>query len=148
MHAALLHTHNLLRWVVLLLGALALVRAYQGISGDRPYATARRVGVFFVASLHLQLLLGLALFLVSPLIKLAMTDMRATMSDAATRFFVAEHPTLMVAAVVLMTIGGIVAKNAANDAAKHRKALVFIAITMLMLLFGIPWQRALFPGMG
>lgn len=148
MHAALLHTHNLLRWVVLLLGALALVRAYQGVSGDRPYAAARRVGVLFVASLHLQLLLGLALFLVSPLIKLAMTDMRATMSDAATRFFVAEHPTLMVAAVVLMTIGGIVAKNAANDAAKHRKALVFIAITMLILLFGIPWQRALFPGMG
>lgn len=148
MHAALLHTHNLLRWVVLLLGALALVRAYQGISGDRPYATARRVGVFFVASLHLQLLLGLALFLVSPMIKLAMTDMRATMSDAATRFFVAEHPTVMVAAVVLMTIGGIVAKNAANDAARHRKALVFIAITMLLLLAGIPWQRALFPGMG
>ncbi len=148
MHAALLHTHNLLRWVVLLLGALALVRAYQGVSGDRPYAAARRVGVLFVASLHLQLLLGLALFLVSPMIKLAMTDMRATMSDAATRFFVAEHPTLMVAAVVLMTIGGIVAKNAANDAAKHRKALVFIAITMLILLFGIPWQRALFPGMG
>ncbi|MBL8995879.1 MAG: hypothetical protein KJZ74_10755 [Gemmatimonadales bacterium] len=148
MHAALLHSHNLLRWVVLVLGALALVRAYQGVSGDRPYAAARRVGVFFVASLHLQLLLGLALFLVSPMIKLAMTDMRATMSDAATRFFVAEHPTLMVAAVVLMTIGGIVAKNAANDAAKHRKALVFIAITMLMLLFGIPWQRALLPGMG
>jgi len=147
MHPALLHTHNLLRWVVLILGVLALVKAYQGISGDRPYAAARRVGVFFTAALHLQLLLGLALFMVSPFIKLAMSDMRATMTDPATRFFVAEHPTLMVIAVVLMTIGGIVAKNAANDAARHRKALVFIGITMALILWGIPWQRALFPGM-
>lgn len=147
MHPALLHTHNLLRWVVLLLGVLALVRAYQGMSGDRPYAAARRIGVFFTASLHVQLILGLALFMVSPFIRAAMSDMRTTMADAPTRFFVAEHPTIMVAAVVLMTIGGIVAKNAANDAARHRKALVFIGITMLLLLWGIPWQRALFPGM-
>lgn len=148
MHAILLHSHNLLRWVVLVLGVLALLKAYQGISGDRPYAAARRIGVFFTASLHLQLLLGLALFVTSPFIKQAMSDMKATMGDPGTRFFVAEHPTVMVAAVVLMTIGGIVAKNAANDSARHRKALVFIAITMLMLLWGIPWQRPLLPGMG
>lgn len=147
MHPALLHSHNLLRWVVLALGVLALVKAYQGRAGDRPYAAARRIGVFFTASLHLQLLLGLALFLVSPFIQQAMGDMRTTMGDAATRFFVAEHPTIMVGAVVLMTIGGIVAKNAANDAARHRKALVFIGITMALLLWGIPWQRALIPGM-
>lgn len=147
MHPALLHTHNLLRWVVLLLGVLAFVKAYQGISGDRPYAAARRVGVFFTAALHLQLLLGLGLFLVSPFIRTAMSDMQTTMRDAATRFFVAEHPTVMVAAVVLMTIGGLVAKNAASDAARHRKAMVFIGITMLLLLWGIPWQRALLPGM-
>ena len=147
MHPVLLHTHNLLRWVVLVLGLLALVKAYQGISGDRPYAAARRIGLFFTASLHVQLLLGLGLFMVSPFIQRAMGDMRTTMADAPTRFFVAEHPTVMVAAVVLMTIGGIVAKNATNDAARHRKALVFVGITMLMLLMGIPWQRALFPGM-
>jgi hypothetical protein len=148
MHAILLNTHNLLRWVVLALGVLALVKAYQGIAGDRPYAAARRTGILFTASLHVQLLLGLTLFVTSPFIKTAMSDMRTTMADAATRFFVAEHPTVMVAAVVLMTIGGIVAKNAANDAARHRKALVFIVITMLMILWGIPWQRPLFPGMG
>ena len=147
MHPVLLHTHNLLRWVVLVLGLLALVKAYQGISGDRPYAAARRIGLFFTASLHVQLLLGLGLFMVSPFIQRAMGDMRTTMADAPTRFFVAEHPTVMVAAVVLLTIGGIVAKNATNDAARHRKALVFVGITMLMLLMGIPWQRALFPGM-
>ena len=147
MHAALLHSHNLLRWIVLALGVWAFIRAWQGISGDRPYAPARRAGVFFTASLHLQLLLGIALFLVSPFIKALMADMQATMSDAAMRFFVAEHPTVMVIAVVLMTIGGIVAKNAPTDAARHRKLLVFTTITMAMILWAIPWARPLVPGM-
>jgi hypothetical protein len=148
MHSAFLHTHNLLRWVVLILGVIALYQAAKGLNGRTPYAGARRAGVLFTASLHLQLLLGLALFLVSPTIERAMADMRATMADASVRFFVAEHPTLMVVAAVLMTIGGIVAKNATNDAARHRKLLIFGAVTLALILFGIPWQRALLPGMG
>lgn len=148
MHSALLHTHNLLRWFVLILGVLALVRAFQGLSGDRPYAAARRAGVFFMASLHIQVFLGLALFMVSPLVQNGMQDMRTTMADASIRFFIAEHPMVMLIAAILMTIGSIVAKNAANDSARHRKALIFIAVTMAMILWAIPWQRALFPGMG
>ena len=148
MHPILLHSHNLLRWIVLALGALALVRAAQGLGGDRPYAAARRAGVLFMASLHLQVLLGLLLYMVSPFLRSAMRDMDVAMGDRTLRLFVVEHPMIMVAAAVLMTIGGIVAKNAANDAARHRKALVFIVITLLLLLWGIPWQRPLLPGLG
>ena len=148
MHSTVLFTHNALRWVILVAGVLAIVRAVQGLTGDRPYAPARRVGVLFMASLHVQLLSGLVLFVVSPLVHTAMADMKATMADAATRFFIAEHPTLMVIAVVVMTIGSIVAKNAPDDAARHRKLLVFTVVTMLLLLGGIPWQRALVPSLG
>ncbi len=148
MHPALLHTHNALRWVILVAGVLTLLKAWQGRTGGRDYAAARRAGVVFMASLHLQLLLGLLLFVVSPLVKHAMGDMAATMQDAGTRFFIAEHPTLMVIAVVVATVGSIVSKNASDDAAKHRKLLVFTVVTLLLLLGGIPWQRPLFPGMG
>lgn len=148
MPSALLLTHNALRWVILVAGVMAVVRAVQGLKGDRPYAPARRAGVLFMVSLHVQLLTGLVLFVVSPFVHQAMADMKATMADGATRFFIAEHPTLMVVAVVVMTIGSIVAKNAPDDAARHRKLLVFSAVTMLILLAGIPWQRALVPGMG
>jgi hypothetical protein len=148
MHAVLLHTHNLLRWLVLVAGVVTLLKAAQGLNGTRPYPAARRVGVMFMASLHMQLLIGLALFVVSPMVKQAMGDMAATMRDGATRFFIAEHPTMMVAAVVLATVGSIVAKNAKDDAARHRRLLVFTAVTLLLLLSGIPWQRPLLPGMG
>lgn len=148
MHSALLHTHNALRWVVLVAGLFTLFVAWQGLKGDRDYAAARRVGVAFMASLHLQLILGILLFVVSPFVQGAMGDMAATMKDSATRFFVAEHPVLMVIAVVVATVGSIVAKNAADNAAKHRKLLVFTIVTFLLLLGGIPWQRPLLPGMG
>lgn len=148
MHPALLHTHNALRWVILVAGVITILKTVQGLKGDRPYAAARRAGVVFMASLHLQLLTGLLLFVVSPLIQQAMSDMASTMADAKTRFFIAEHPTLMVIAVIVATIGSIVAKNAADDAARHRKLLVFTVFTVLLLLAGIPWQRPLLPGMG
>jgi hypothetical protein len=144
---ALLHTHNLLRWIILILAVLTLVKAAQGLSGTRPYAPTRKIGVMFMASLHLQLLLGLALFMTSPLIAAARADMQAAMAARDIRFFIAEHPTLMVVATIVATIGSIVAKNAADDRAKHRKLLVFTAIAVLLMLAGIPWQRPMFPGM-
>jgi hypothetical protein len=41
----------------------------------------------------------------------------------------------------------VVAKNAADDAARHRKALLFVLLTLGLILAGIPWQRPLLPGM-
>ncbi len=148
MYPALLLTHNALRWLILVVGVLAIVKAGQGLTGRRPYAAARRLGVIFMALLHVQLLTGLVLFVISPLVRTAMTDMQATMADGAVRFFIAEHPTLMVIAVAVMTNGSIVAKNAPDDARRHRKLLVFTTVTLLLLLAGIPWQRALVPGLG
>ena len=147
MHAALLHTHNLLRWVVLIAGVYAVIKAASGLSGDRPYASARRASAIFMGSVHVQLLLGLLLFLFSPTVKEAMRDMAATMADADARFVIAEHPTLMVLAAIVVTVGSIVAKGRATDAARHKSATIFMSVTLAMLLWGIPWKRALFPGM-
>lgn len=141
----ILAIHNILRWAVLLTGLLALVQAARGLDGRTPFAKTRPLLLAFTANLHLQLLLGLALFVVSPTVKAYLADMAGTMRDGSRRFFIAEHPTLMVAAVLLATIGGVVAKNAADDAARHRRALVFTVITMLVLLAGIPWSRPLLP---
>lgn len=141
----ILAIHNLLRWAVLLTGVLAIVQSVRGLDGRTPFAKTRPLLLAFTANLHLQLLIGLSLFVVSPTVKTYMADMAATMKDGSRRFFIAEHPTLMVAAVLLATIGGVIAKNAPDDAARHRRALVFTVITLLLLLAGIPWSRPLLP---
>lgn len=141
----ILAIHNLLRWAVLLTGFLAIVQTVRGLNGRTPFAKTRPLLLAFTANLHLQLLIGLSLFVVSPTVKAYMADMAGTMRDGSRRFFIAEHPTLMVAAVLLATIGGVIAKNAPDDAARHRRALVFTVITLLLLLAGIPWSRPLLP---
>jgi hypothetical protein len=141
----ILAIHNLLRWAVLLTGFLAIVQTVRGLNGRTPFAKTRPLLLAFTANLHLQLLIGLALFVVSPTVKAYMADMAGTMRDGSRRFFIAEHPTLMVAAVLLATIGGVIAKNAPDDAARHRRALGVTVVTLLLLLAGIPWSRPLLP---
>jgi len=141
----LLAIHNLLRWAVLLTGSIAIVQAVRGLDGRTPFAKTRPILLAFTANLHLQLLIGLTLFVVSPTVKAYMADMAATMRDGSRRFFIAEHPTLMVAGVLLATIGGVIARNAPDDAARHRRALIFTVLTVLLILAGIPWSRPLLP---
>lgn len=147
MHSALLHTHNVLRWVVLVLGLLAIARAFAGLGGNVPYDRARRAAAMFMGSVHLQLLLGLLLLMNSPIVKAAMRDMEATMQDAALRKVVVEHPTLMVLAAIVVTFGAILSKNQKTDAGKHKFGAAFMTLALVIILAGIPWHRALFPGM-
>jgi uncharacterized membrane protein len=144
LHTLLLHSHSILRWVILGAALFTIFRAVRGLGGAVAFADARRASVIFTAALHTQLLLGLALFFTSPFIGEAMKQMKATMADPATRFFVAEHPVMMVAAVVLATFGGIFAKGGVDDAARHRRLLVFTSVTLLLLVAGIPWGRPLY----
>ncbi|MBA3854595.1 MAG: hypothetical protein C0503_09275 [Gemmatimonas sp.] len=147
MHSTLLHTHNLLRWVVLVLGVLAIARTAKGLGGSVPFAAARKSLAMFMGTVHLQVLIGLLLLMNSPIVQAAMRDMEATMADRALRQVVVEHPTLMVLAAIVITVGSIVAKNRATDAARHKVGLTFAVLTLVVILAGIPWQRALFPGM-
>lgn len=142
----LLAIHSLVRWAVLLLGVVALLRARKGLHGGADYASgARRSLAIFTMSLHLQLLLGLILFGTSPLTRGAMKDMGAAMKDPGTRFFIAEHPTLMIAGVVVATLTGVIARRGPDEAVRHRRAAIGIALTLGLILAGIPWERAMVP---
>lgn len=62
MLTGLLHAHSGLRYLVLLLGVLALVYALWGLIARRPYDRGMRIlGSGFVGLLHLQVLLGFIL---------------------------------------------------------------------------------------
>ncbi|MHB8838175.1 MAG: hypothetical protein ACYC7F_04405 [Gemmatimonadaceae bacterium] len=146
MSSIVLGLHNLTRWFVLLFAIVALLRALKGINGGVDYASgARRAVSVFVMSVHLQLLLGLLLFGVSPLTRHAMRDMGAAMQDPGIRYFVAEHPTLMLLAVVVATLTGVIARRGPDDAVRHRRAAIGVALSLGLILAGIPWQRPLLP---
>ena len=150
MYSFVLAVHNILRWVVIILAILALVRSYSGWLGKRDWTTTdRKVGVFFASAMDLQLLLGLILYIVlSPTTRTAFSDFGAAMRIADVRFFALEHFLYMIVAVVLVHIGTAMARKATQAVDKHRRAALWFTLAGLALVLGMPWFRPLLPGLG
>jgi len=84
------------------------------IRPGRNVASGEGWGLFFMITLDLQLLLGLVLyFVLSPFTTQALNDFGAAMRNAPLRFFAVEHVTLMLAAVILVHVGRVLARKAA-----------------------------------
>lgn len=149
MYMALLHTHNTTRWLVLIAALLALVFAAAGLASRSAYGKKHRLAnLGFVISMDVQLVIGLLLYVVSPLVQSAFADMATAMSVRELRFFAVEHMTVMLVAVVLAHIGSVMIKKAPSDGAKHARALTFFGLSTTAVIFSIPWWRPLLPGMG
>ncbi len=149
MYAFVLAVHNIVRWIVLLLGVWAVYRSARGWLGKREWTVAdRKAGIFFSSAFDTQLLLGLLLyFFFSPLTKAALADFGAAMSDAGLRFFAVEHAFFMLVGLVFVHLGSMLSKKAATDALKHQRAFIFFGLTLLLLILGTPWMRPLLPGL-
>ncbi len=152
MQDTLLGIHSVTRWLILLFGIWAVIRAVMGVSGKSAYTAAdTKAGLFFMIFLDIQFLLGIILFFVSPLIKAALGDMGAAMKNAGLRFFTVEHTLMALVAVALVHIGRSKIKKSASDAKKHKTALIFFGLALILILALIPWPgreavgRALVP---
>jgi uncharacterized membrane protein len=139
MYGTLAMVHNAVAWLVLGVGAFVVVRGATGRAtwgaGDR--AWVKRL----VLLVHLQLVAGLVLWFVSPAVQAARASMGTTMKDAGLRRLVVEHPTLMIAAVVVATIMGARVKRGATPEGQARTALVGAAVTLLLVAAMVPWDR-------
>lgn len=140
MYGLVLTLHSLIRWVVVIVGVAVVVRSLVGFFGDRKWAQLDdRLGLIFTSSMDLQLLLGLLLYVVSPLTRAAMSDMGAAMSSAPLRYFAVEHVIIMIVAVVLAHIGRSRSRKAIGDHSKFKQAAIFYTLAMLAVLLAIPW---------
>lgn len=150
----LLLIHSWSRWLVVVFGLIALYRAFTGWQGRRPYLGADNgMAASFVGSMHLQLLLGLILYFISPVGAKALEGGggAAVMKDATGRFFAVEHMVGMILAVIIAQVGRIISKKAADPVLKHKRAFIWFAVALAVVLWMIPWglwnpARPLFRG--
>ena len=138
--------HNLLRWVVLIAGVLAIGATLRGLITRAPWTDGvRRLGLVFLTSLHVQLVLGLILYAFSPLVRNGLANMGAAMQSEQLRFFVVEHLTIMILAVVAAQLGYSFSKRVEGDRKKYVRASVGYVLAGILLIVGIPWWRPLIP---
>ncbi len=155
MYNGLLHTHNLLRWIILL---LLLVALYKSFADRRAAFTTghQKTGLFLMICCDFMLLIGLYQWITGPwgLKSIRANGMSAVMKEPVLRFFAVEHLVGMLIAISLVHIGYSYSKKAVPDAVKHRRTMLFYGLALLVILISIPWPfrdigagRAWFPGM-
>lgn len=147
MYPIILTIHNIFRWLVLIFGLLAIIRAYRGWFGKKEWTNMdNRWGMGFTVSLDVQVLLGLLLYVAfSPITTSAFSDFGAAMADSDARFWLVEHIFMMIIALVLAHVGRSRAKKADTDVGKHKRAAIFYTLSLLVIIVAIPWWRPLLP---
>jgi hypothetical protein len=156
MQTGLVHLHNLLRWVILILLVISVIKSYTGWKGGKAFNPGdRKIWLFTMIAAHTTLLLGLYQWLAGRMgiITTELPEGVSMMKDKTFRFFWLEHPLMMLIAIALITLGYGMAKKPVADSVKYQKAFRYFLIALVLILLLTPWPfrevigRPLFPGM-
>ncbi|NJX15273.1 hypothetical protein [Tamlana crocina] len=142
MYEVVLSLHSYWAYLVLLVLVIATFNAIIKTFGDKEYeANDFRKSLFTLIVSHIQLLIGLVLYFVSPRLQLfSELGMSGVMKDAVNRLYLVEHPFINIVAVALITIGYSKHKKKLTSKAKLKTIAIFYSIALVFLLSRIPWS--------
>lgn len=130
------HFHSGLRWLVLLLLVISIINALKKWLSKSDYTKADNIlSVLTVESIHIQFLIGLVLYFISPKVIFDTESMK----NALLRFFLVEHSLLMLVAVGIVSVGFKGVKKAISSNIKFKKIFIFFTIALIIILLAIPW---------
>ncbi|GAA3558242.1 hypothetical protein [Snuella lapsa] len=134
--------HSYWAYIVLLVLIIAAVSAVVKSLGNKEYSAKDfRISLFTLIVSHIQLLIGLVLYLVSPRLALfGELGMGGVMKDAVNRLYLVEHPFVNIIAVALITIGYSKHKKKLTSSAKLKPIAIFYTLALLLFLSRIPWS--------
>ena len=156
MQTGLLHLHNVLRWIILILLLVSILKAYNGWKSKKAFSPGdKKVWLFTMISGHITLLLGLYQVALGRygMFTTTLPEGTSVMKDKFYRFFWVEHPVAMILAIVFITLAHGMAKKMVGDEVKYRKAFWYFLIALILILIAVPWPvrnvigRPIFPGM-
>ena len=140
MYTGLIHLHSTLPYLILLGLLVCTVLFLVKRSGGKAFGKGdKRLALITLILVHTQLVVGLILYMISPIRQQAFTS-GELMSNSTYRFTAVEHPLLMIVAIVLITIGYSRAKRKSEDKAKFGTISLFYGLGLLLILSRVPWD--------
>lgn len=141
MYSVLLSIHSWIRWLVLISLVFAVYRAYLGWRSGKVFSKLDdRARLIATSIAHVQLVLGLWLYFISPVVDYFLKNFSDAVHRREIRFFGMEHITMMLIAVIILTIGSVKVKHANGDQEKFKKMFFWFAIVLLIIFLSIPWS--------
>lgn len=151
MFAVLLQVHSILRWVILLLLLLSIIQSFIGWLKHRELREGdTKLWLFTMISAHTTLLIGLILLFFGRfgILSSGLPEGVELMKDKFYRFFWVEHPTGMLVATILITLGRGVVKKQITDPLKYKRAFWYFLVALIIILATVPWPGREIVGRG
>ena len=134
--------HSYWAYLVLAFLAFAVANAIIGFTQKKEFKDKDlRIGLFTLIVSHIQLLIGLAWYFMSPWFKTLKTDPSAVMGNKTSRLLAVEHPSMMIIAIILITIGWSKHKKKTTDTGRFKTFAIFYGLALLIILSRIPWSN-------
>ena len=134
MYSALLLLHSLVRYFVLIFLILVIVRSFVGLRKKSEFTKRDdQLSLWLFMFTHMQLLLGIVLFFVSPLVMFS----KAAMAEKMTRYWLVEHNTGMIGAIILITVARVTMKKITDPTKKYMRLLIFNTIALIVIVLMI-----------
>jgi hypothetical protein len=129
--------HSGWAYLALLLLVIVVVNALIGMLSKREFTTGdRKVALFGLIGIHIQLVVGLILYFVSPLGFASLGQM----ADKALRLTSLEHPLINIIAITLITVGWSKHKKLTSSTSKFKTFTIFYGLGLILILSKIPWS--------
>jgi hypothetical protein len=134
MYQGILSLHSIVRYFILIMLIVVIIQSLLGMVNKKQYGSMdNRLGLFLFILTHTQFLIGIILYFISPAVQFS----GAAMKEASTRYWLVEHNTAMIIAIVLITVARISSKKLVNDADKHRRMFILNTIALAIILVTI-----------
>lgn len=132
--------HSIVRWLVLISLLWSIFRAYRGMASNLVFSKRDNSIRHWTATIgHIQLLIGILLFTQSPHVQYFWKYTSVAVHNPESLFFGLIHIVLMLAAIVVLTVGSALSKRRLSDRGKFKTMLIWFAIALLLILIAIPW---------
>lgn len=142
MYSVVQFIHSYWAYLVVIVLVVATFNALAKFFGKKEYGGKdMSLALFTLITMHIQLLIGLVLWFISPngLAAIRTNGMGGLTSQA--RQLAVEHPFLMIIAVVLVTIGYSKHKKQRLSTPKFKKVAIFYTLALVAVLAIIPWNQ-------
>ena len=139
MYALIKIIHSYRAYLVLLILAVAIFNSFLGKILRRDFSTKDlRISLFGLIFSHIQLVIGLILYFVSPWFGKWTELGVGVMKNAETRLYLIEHPITNILAIVLITMGWSMHKRQSLSGKKFLRIGLFYTLGLVLLLSKIP----------
>ncbi|WP_369048105.1 hypothetical protein [Tenacibaculum sp. UWU-22] len=134
--------HSYWAYIVLAILIYTVINAIIGLVQKKEFTHKDfRLGLFSLITAHIQLLIGLAWYFMSPWYKMLKANGGQAMKEPMVRLLSVEHPLAMIIAITLITIGWSKHKKQVKSESKFKSFAIFYGLALLVILAMIPWHN-------